>query len=373
MEAFMHSHLEERLQQDKDRISQKVAEMGQLVESAVASSLQAILEGNRQLAYSIILRDKLIDQREIELDRLCQEFLVRQQPVASLLRFVYGVIKINNELERIGDYAESIARYYLNISDLEPQPPVKQIEKIARVSIPMLQGALQAFSKNDCKLASEAMKNEDLADELRHAAHEDYTRMHHEGKFPSEAFLPMMMIASRFERVADQACNICEEILYICTGEEVKHEEQKNVRVLFVDKRDACRGQIAEAIGKSLNLPDFEFYSAGITPKTIDEYTINFLEKKGFDISGQKSKALNEIIDYENFEVIVALSKAAEAAFPAQPSKTIRLRWEIKDPSKLKGSKKEIKEAYEKTYQTIKNHLQNLVHAAQDYEIKEDI
>src|SRR2546425_10500922 len=96
--------------------------MAGLAERSLRSSLQALVERNRQLAYAIILRDQYIDEMEKEIDRLCLEFLVRQQPVALHLRFAYATIKINLELERIGDYAESIARQVLKISALEPPP-----------------------------------------------------------------------------------------------------------------------------------------------------------------------------------------------------------------------------------------------------------
>ncbi|MGD8917131.1 MAG: PhoU domain-containing protein, partial [Syntrophobacterales bacterium] len=109
----MSSRLEESLQRDIDQIRSKVIKMGTLAEGALRASLHALTQSDRQLAYSVILRDRYIDELEMELDRLCQEFLVRQQPAAGNLRFVYAVIKINNELERIGDYAESIARHFL--------------------------------------------------------------------------------------------------------------------------------------------------------------------------------------------------------------------------------------------------------------------
>ncbi len=105
-----HPHLEESLQRGIDLIRGKVVEMADLSERALKASLQALIEQNRQLAYSVILRDQYIDELETELDRLCLEFMVRQQPAASHLRFVFATIKINKGLERVGDYAENIAR-----------------------------------------------------------------------------------------------------------------------------------------------------------------------------------------------------------------------------------------------------------------------
>src|SRR6185369_12974081 len=92
---------------------EKVSEMGGLAEQALRDCLSALRNRNRQLAYTVILRDSRIDELEKEVDRLCLEFLVRQQPVAGPLRFAYSTIRINLELERVGDYAESIARQVL--------------------------------------------------------------------------------------------------------------------------------------------------------------------------------------------------------------------------------------------------------------------
>src|SRR5438045_9172840 len=120
--------------------------MSELAERSVKISLHARVERNRQLAYFVILGDQYIDELEKEVDRLCLEFLVRQQPAGAHLRFAYAAIKINLELERIGDYAESIARQVLKISNLQPQPSYEKYVAIANLSIPILQQAVQSYA-----------------------------------------------------------------------------------------------------------------------------------------------------------------------------------------------------------------------------------
>ena len=112
----MASYYETSLQRDIERIHAKLAEMAHLAGRALDGALRAFIECDRQVAYAVILRDRRIDELERELDRLCLEFLVRQQPAAKHLRFVYSTIKINLELERVGDYAESIARQIIKLS-----------------------------------------------------------------------------------------------------------------------------------------------------------------------------------------------------------------------------------------------------------------
>src|SRR6266852_9613989 len=244
----MLSHLEESLQRDVKLIRKKILEMAGLAERALRSSLQALVERNRQLAYSVILRDQYIDELEKEIDRLCLEFLVRQQPVGSHLRFAYATIKINLELERIGDYAESIARQVLKISGLEPQPSYEKYVAIATLSIPMLQQAVQAFVDQDPALARSTMVIEEEVDTLRSGINAALVKQYTDGKIPLETFTSLLTIARRFERVSDQAKNISEEVLYLCTGEYMKHKGTAALRVLFVDIRNACRSQMAEAI-----------------------------------------------------------------------------------------------------------------------------
>lgn len=359
----MPNQYERTLQQAADLIRRKVVAMGERAERALQTSLRAITENNRQLAYSVILQDRYIDEAEKELDRLCLEFLVRQQPAAKHLRFVYAVIKINNELERIGDYAESIARNYLAISSIDPQPSYDKVVEIAELSIPMLRNALEAFLEEDAELAKKTMQLEKRVDEVRAIAQDRVMTRHEENKLPLEALSPMMIIISRFERVADQACNLCEEVLYMCTGENIKHQGKEVFRILFVDLHDSCRAQMAVGIANALQLDRFVFSSAGIDPKEVDQKTIDFMAGMGIDISHQKSKYLNQILNLEHYEVIISLSKEAEVAFPPPSTKTVSIRWHIEDPSTVKGSPEEVRRAYERTYSFLDAHIRDLVEA----------
>ena len=144
----MPTRLELSLERDIDRIRQQLLEMSDLAERALRDCVEALTGGNRQRAYAVILRDQLIDEKEKEIDRLCLEFLVRQQPVGIHLRLAYSAIKVNLELERVGDYAESIARQILRLGDLPeaPEPLRRRLVEMADIAIPMLHDAIQALS-----------------------------------------------------------------------------------------------------------------------------------------------------------------------------------------------------------------------------------
>src|SRR5262245_55975714 len=201
----MASHFEASFQRDIERIKGKIGQMGALAERALRDCVQALRDRNRQLAYTVILRDKRIDEMEKEVDRLCLEFLVRQQPVAGHLRFAYSTIRINLELERVGDYAESIARQSLKLMPLDIKFPIERFEEMANLSIPMLRNAVEAFVKQDAELARETIEVEEAVDVLKSKLNADTIALFREQKIPFEALNPLMMIARRLERVSDQA------------------------------------------------------------------------------------------------------------------------------------------------------------------------
>jgi phosphate transport system protein len=358
------SHLEESLQRDIGRIRSQVSRMAALGELALEQSLQALVEGNRQLAYTVILRDGRIDEMENELDRLCLEFLVRQQPVAAHLRFVYTTIKLNKELERIGDYAESVARQVLIVSALEQPPPYAKFVELGTLAIRMVREAVRSFMEQDADLARQATAIEEQANKLRNAINADLLNLRREERLPLEALTPLLTIARRFERVTDQAKNICEEVLYMCTGEFMRHQAREVFRVLFVDGGNACLSQMAEGIGNSLGAARCVFSSAGIAPQAVDERAAQFLAGKGLDISRQFAKALDQVPHLEHYQVIVALDEAGAKAFPAPPTKTVCLTWAAPDPAQLQDQAGEVQAVFAQACEFLRHHIRDLVQAA---------
>ena len=356
----MATHYEESLQRDIDRIRGKVQDMADLAAGALDSCLRALVERNRQLAYAIILRDQRIDELEKEVDRLCLEFIVRQQPVARHLRFAYVSIKINQEIERIGDYAESIARQILKLSNLECPIPLDRYRQIAGLSIPMLRDAVRAYLTDDAELARKVQGVEEEVDGLKSVINSELFQLTQEGKIPLGALTPLMTIARRFERVSDQAQNICEETLYMVTGEYQKHAAGDVWRVLFVDEHNSCRSQMAEGIAASLNQPKFLFASAGLAPTEVDPATVSFLKEKGIDISRARPRSIESVPNLEHYQIVIALATEAKRAFPVR-TRSVCLDWSVADPSKVQGTTAEAKKAYEDTYNHLYAHVHDLI------------
>ncbi len=363
-------HFEDSLQRDMDRLRERVRHMGGLAEKALRQCLAALVEKNRELAYAVILRDQYIDECEKEIDRLCLEFLVRQQPVATPLRFAYSAIKINLELERVGDYAESIARQVIKLSNLSIPLPINRLQEMAEISIPMVRDAVLAFVDQNEELARKTIETEQAVDALKSQLNQDLVKMFRENSIPFEALNPLIMVARRLERVSDQARNICLEALYTCTGDYAKHQGTGVFRLLFVDDHNACRSLMAECIANAMQAPQFVYASAGLEPHLVDARTVAFMKSKGFDVSRTVPRSLPQIPNLDHYKVVVALSKDVARAFPKGPQKIVLLDWSIEDPSQMSGAEADVQAAYERTFQYLQAHIQDLVKAIADNSTK---
>jgi phosphate transport system protein len=360
----MPTRLEESLERDIERIRQQVLEMSALAERALRDCVEALSGGDRQKAYAVILRDQYIDEKEKEIDRLCLEFLVRQQPVGMHLRLAYSTIKINLELERVGDYAESVARQLLRLSSLPPPAPIRErIVEMANLAIPMLHDAIDAFVHQDPDLARGVILVEPAVDALLGKLNTDLLDAFQRNAVQPEMLEPLVNIGRRFERVADQARNVCMETIYMCTGEFAKHPGAETFRILFVGEHNACRSQMAEAIAQSLGQPKFIFSSAGVDPQAIDPRTLAFMRDKGLDTSRVAPKAVYQVPNLDHYQVIVGVAHEAQQAFPRSPRKLVYVDWSIDDPSRVQGSPEEVRAAYEATFQFLSSHVRDLVGA----------
>lgn len=356
-------HLEAQLQHDIDIIRAKVVEMAYLDERALTRSLQAFLKMDRQLAYSVILRDQYVDELETELDRRCLEFILRHQPAASHLRFVYAASKIVKELERVGDYAESICRQVLSLSAMELDIPTSGFAELANQAVPMLHNAIRAFVEKNPDLAQTTKANEKAVRQLRDSLDASLMNWRQQGRIPEEALTLLTTIARRFERVMEQATNICEEAIYFATGQYLKHTSREGFDILFLDEANTCVSQLAEGIARSRDYPKLTFQSAGVTAGTLDPQSIRFMESKGIDLGSFTSKSVGQLEKLEQTQVVVALAPDAEKAFPLFPTRTLKLSWIISDPSKVHGDPDQVRNAFQRTFADLDHHIRDLAQA----------
>jgi phosphate transport system protein len=355
------SHYEASLERDIQRLRVKITEMAGRAEKSLRDGIVALMAGNRQLAYSITLRDTFIDALDREIDRLSLEFIIRQQPVGVHLRFAAGVIKVNLEIERIGDYAKSIAKQALKISRIGELVAPASFQAHADAAIPLVREAVEAFCTADVERARRVVAAAPACERMRSRISEELFQARQDGKIPLEAYDPLITIARRFERVADQAKNIAEETIFVTTGEYAKHARGAVLRVIFIDNANAGASQMAEAVGQSIEDPRFIFSSAGIDPKPIDRGLIEFLGTKGIDISRAKPRRYTQVPNLEHYQVFIALTPEACAAFPPPNARTVNLEWHLPDPAA--GERLGTAAAYEETWQVLSSQIHDLVKA----------
>ncbi len=360
----MTGHYEESLERDLSRIRAKIVEMGRLAERAVADAVAALATRNRQLAYSVILRDDRIDELEKEIDRLCLELIVRQQPVGRHLRLAFATIKVNAELERVGDYAESIARHSLALYADASAFPVEPFQEMAAIALPMLREAVEAFVQEDASSAARLKAQEERVDALREAVSQRLLDWRESGTIKLEAFGPLLIVGNRLERVADQARSIAKSAAYVAKGDLEKRRRAAIYRVLFVDDTNAAQSSMAEAIGNAMAQPRFVFASAGLDPApALDGATAFFLEQKGIARVSHAPQRPEKVPNFDHFQVLVALSERARQVFPPAPSRIVCLEWILPDPSQSTGTTEQIEEDLERTYTFLRDHIRELVEA----------
>ncbi len=215
----MKEHFSERL----ETVRRQLIAMGAQAESQIASAIEALVEGDAAKARAVIEGDKAIDQLEVKIDEGAIDLLATQQPVAGDLRLLVSALKINADLERIGDHAVNIAEAAERMSKTRPFKPWIDIPYMAEIARGMLQDSLDAFVRRDAALALAVCKRDDLLDEKNKSIIRELLTYMAENPALITACLEIIGISKNLERVGDLATNIGEETIYIAEGEIIKH------------------------------------------------------------------------------------------------------------------------------------------------------
>ena len=206
-----------------ERLKRQVLSLSAMAEEHVMLAVSALRERDEAKARQVIDADFQIDAAEVEVEEEGLKILALHQPVAIDLRFVTSVLKINNDLERIGDIASSVAKRTIRLGK-EPEVDVpEELVELARHVRDMLHDALDAFVNLDDTKAREIYSRDDRADELAHVVRR---LAQAQGALEPDhlpAYIEIIIIARNFERIGDLATNICEDVIYMLRGEIVRH------------------------------------------------------------------------------------------------------------------------------------------------------
>lgn len=205
--------------------------MWNMVESQVRKSFEAVTSHNKELAHEIVAREKSVNAQELVIDHHCENFIALFNPVAIDLRFVLSLLKINNNMERIGDFAESIALFVIyeqsKAIDVELAKQL-QLRKMFDTVLRMMEQSRAALSKEDGKLASHVLGLDDVVDQINRDAVEilaSYITAHPE---QTREAMGIHNVVRRVERMGDRLSNIAENVVFYVDAKELRHQPSES-------------------------------------------------------------------------------------------------------------------------------------------------
>ncbi len=215
--------MSKHLQADLDQLKRELLHMGSMVEAAANKAIASIMQRDVRLAREVLEGDDAIDQRELDVEDRCLKILALHQPVASDLRFLVSTIKVNNDLERVGDLAQNIAERSLFLSSHPPIDVHIDFKHLLSSARGMLTASLDALVNEDAQLARRVCAQDSEVDELnRHMFVVLEELMQREPTSVARA-VQTLSVARHLERIADLATNIAEDIVFMVEGEVIRH------------------------------------------------------------------------------------------------------------------------------------------------------
>jgi phosphate transport system protein len=219
MEAAMRLRLRRRI----DKLKKQLMELSAEVEESLLLSIKALNDRDTDLATKIVDGDVEIDRLEVDLEEACLEILALHHPVAADLRYIIGILKINENLERIGDLSVNIAETTTALAEEDRISIPHEYFTLADSTQEMLNLSLDAFVNMSTDKAFRVLEQDDEVDTMKHRLHGKFEESIKTESKHHRALIHLFLVSRHLERVADQATNIAEDVIYMITGEIVRH------------------------------------------------------------------------------------------------------------------------------------------------------
>ena len=216
------------LHREIEFIKRRILSLSALVEEQVCMSVEALLRRDEELAELVCQRDERIDQLEVEVEEECLKVLALHQPVAVDLRFLVAVLKINSDLERIGDLAVNVAKKASRFAEGPPVPIPFEIDRMWRLTESMLRDSIKSLINIDSALAASICIRDDEVDDIKKDCRRLTVELINNGEGDPETLLTLMAAVRNLERIADHATNIAEDVIYMIDGKIMRHSEWKH-------------------------------------------------------------------------------------------------------------------------------------------------
>ncbi len=210
-------------EQEMDNLRKMITTQATLVEKAVRNSILSISKRSEDLAYFVVVGDDTLDVNEVKIEEECLKVLALHQPVAGDLRMIVTLLKVNTELERIGDLAVNIAERSLHLFSMEKETKQLDFTTMFYEVSAALKNALDSFLCHDCDLAEKVIASDNVIDNLHRENIDRIKMLLKENPNEIESFLDFLTISRNLERIADSCTNIGEDIIYLEQGKIVRH------------------------------------------------------------------------------------------------------------------------------------------------------
>jgi phosphate transport system protein len=211
------------IQRQIESLKEKILDVGTLVEESIAKAISALVNRDAKMAERIISDDDVIDHMEVEVEEECLKILALYQPVAADLRFVVAALKINNDLERMGDIAKNISKRAVWLAKHDPVEFPVDFRQMAIKAQHMVKQSLDAFVNADPGMARQIRAEDDAVDESRERIRDQIMDLIERKPDKTEYLLKLNSVSKHLERLADMATNIAEDVIYMVEGEIVRH------------------------------------------------------------------------------------------------------------------------------------------------------
>lgn len=225
----MQKKMERYFDQQFGSLRQMILDMGAAVEKAIECSLKGLMERDPAAFKQVAAYEAQINKFHIEVDDACLQVLARQAPMASDLRLVLGCIKINSDLERMGDQALNIAHYGRHYISEAPLKPLIDLPKMADEVRKMTREVLEAFFRQDQELAKAVVLNDDTVDAYKRDIFDELIVIMKQDPKTVDRAMALILISRNLERIGDHATNIAEDVIFVASGVDIRHGAHKSV------------------------------------------------------------------------------------------------------------------------------------------------
>jgi phosphate transport system protein len=212
--------------EDLEQLNTKLLEMSSLVESAIQRSISAVIHKDRGAADEVFRNEARVNAIEIEVDEFAVTLLALQQPMAADLRLIVAALKINTDLERMGDLAVNIAQRARSLMEEPVIKPMIDMPHIAGLVQSMVRKALDAFVTRDPELARSVLASDDAVDNMRTACYHELVSFMEKDPQNIKPALDLLAVTRNLERIADHSTNIAEDVLFLVKGVDVRHHAE---------------------------------------------------------------------------------------------------------------------------------------------------